>query len=319
MAMDRGRRDLILKDSTLREAMDTPGVDFSVAARLEIARSLDAAGLAEAEIVAPSRVLADLEIGRLIHADGLGIGTSGLIYAHRDSYRDELREAVEVLDRIDLIMPLSPRRRPQRFVDKRARLIEAIEVANDLKSGVGIGFPHSTQVPARRLMEFVELGSRAGVGRITIYDTNGSAEPFALRDLLAAVVAATDTPVFFHGHNDLGLAVANSWAAVTAGVAGLDVTVNGLGDRAGNASLEQLALLLRLQGVETGIDAARLRDASLLVERLSGIAVSKLAPVVGDFAFEHLSPGHFGSPSDFEAFDPQTVGRRRVVRRDRTH
>lgn len=317
--MGKEQRDLILKDSTLREAMDTPGVDFSRAARLEIARSLAATGLAEAEVVAPSRVAADLEIARLIRAQDLGIVTSGLIYAHRGRFHEELEDAVKVLDRIDLIVPLSPRRRPNSFAEKRARLIEAVEAASDLGSTVGIGFPHSTQVPAERLMEFVGLSSLTGVSRITIYDTNGSAEPFAVRELLTAVVATTDIPVFFHGHNDLGLAVANSWAAVTAGVAGLDVTVNGLGDRAGNASLEQLVLLLRLQGIETGIDAARLRNASLLVERLSGIAVSKLAPVVGDFAFEHLSPGHFGSPGEFEAFDPQMVGRRRAVRRDPTH
>jgi isopropylmalate/homocitrate/citramalate synthase len=313
------RRNVILKDSTLREAMDTPGVSFSVTARIEIARLLESAGVAEAEVVAPSRVIADLEIARLIKAQGLGITTSGLIYAHRDTFADEAREAVGVLDRVDLIMPLSERRQPSRFEDKVDRLLAAIDLASGLGLSMGVGFPHSTQVAVERLVEISELSASRGAGRITIYDTNGSAEPFALRDLMTGVASAVEVPVFFHGHNDLGLAVANSWAAVLAGAAGLDVTINGLGDRAGNASLEQLVLLLHLHGMETGVETAQLHRASRLVERLSGVEVSKLAPVVGDFVFEHLSPGHFGVPGEFEAFDPKLIGRRRRVRRDQTH
>jgi len=313
------RQQVVLKDSTLREAMDTPGVEFSVTARIEIARLLESAGVTEAEVVAPSRVSADLEIARLIKAQGIGIETSGLIYAQRDTFPDEASQAVGALDRVDLIMPLSERRQPSRFADKIDRLRAAMDFASALGLSIGVGFPHSTQVALERLVEISQLSANRGVGRITIYDTNGSAEPFALRELIHGVVSAVEIPVFFHGHNDLGLAVANSWAAVAAGAAGLDVTINGLGDRAGNASLEQLVLLLHLHGIETGIEVTQLHRASRLVERLSGIEVSKLAPVVGDFVFEHLSPGHFGVPAEFEAFDPKLIGRHRRVRRNQTH
>ena len=313
------RHKVVLKDSTLREAMDTPGVEFSVASRIEIARLLDSAGVAEAEVVAPSRVIADLEIARLIKAQGIGIATSGLIYAHRETFRDEARQAIGVLDRVDLIMPLSERRQPSCFADKVDRLRAAMSFASGLGLSMGVGFPHSTQVALERVVEIAALGASRGAGRITIYDTNGSAEPFALRELIHGVVSAVEIPVFFHGHNDLGLAVANSWAAVVGGAAGLDVTINGLGDRAGNASLEQIVLLLHLHGIETGVEVAQLHRASRLVERLSGIEVSKLAPVVGDFVFEHLSPGHFGAPAEFEAFDPKLIGRHRRVRRNQTH
>jgi homocitrate synthase NifV len=122
-----------------------------------------------------------------------------------------------------------------------------------------------------------------------------------------------DIPLFFHGHNDLGLATANSLAAVFAGADGLDVTMNGLGDRAGNASLEQVVLNLHLKGFETGIILKDLKLLSESVEEASGIPVSKLAPVVGKHIFVHKSPGHLESPDLFEAFDPQLVGSKREL------
>jgi isopropylmalate/homocitrate/citramalate synthase len=123
-------------------------------------------------------------------------------------------------------------------------------------------------------------------------------------------------PVRFHGHNDLGLATANALAAVVGGARGLDVTVNGLGDRAGNTSLEQAAMLLELRGWSTGVDTTRLGALSALVARSSGIPVSKLAPVVGAFAFAHRSPRHLDVPAEFEAFTPSRAGA--VRRLDRT-
>ena len=124
-------------------------------------------------------------------------------------------------------------------------------------------------------------------------------------------------PVFFHGHNDLGLAAANAFAAVRAGADGLDVTVNGLGDRAGNASLEQVAMILHLRGIRTGIRLETLTRLSGAVGRESGIAVSPLAPVVGAFVATHKSPGHLEIPELFEAFDPALVGVRRNIMAER--
>jgi isopropylmalate/homocitrate/citramalate synthase len=91
------------------------------------------------------------------------------------------------------------------------------------------------------------------------------------------------------------------------------VTLNGLGDRAGNASLEQLAMLLRIRGIETGIDVSRLKHASRIAEQVSGVPVSKLAPVVGDSIFDHKSPSHLPIPAEFEAFDPEWVGSERRI------
>jgi methanogen homocitrate synthase len=109
------------------------------------------------------------------------------------------------------------------------------------------------------------------------------------------------------------MATANSLAAVYAGAEGLDVTMNGLGDRAGNASLEQVVLSLHLKGFETGIILKDLKSLSESVEKASGLRVSELAPVVGKNIFVHKSSGHLDSPDLFEAFNPQLVGSKREL------
>ena len=98
---------------------------------------------------------------------------------------------------------------------------------------------------------------------VTVYDTNGSAEPFGVTKLVTDVVAATRASVLFHGHNDLGLAVANAWAAVSAGASVLDVTVNGLGDRAGGALQSTQHGCAPAPGVEDGQSLWPVREAGL--------------------------------------------------------
>ena len=134
-----------------------------------------------------------------------------------------------------------------------------------------------------------------------------------MQDLISRLAGEIAAPIFFHGHNDLGLATANSLAAVRAGAAGLDVTVNGLGDRAGNACLEQVAVALHLRGFETGIALRKLTALAAAVEKESGVPVSKLAPVVGEFVVRHKSPSHLADPDLFEAFDPELIGIERTL------
>ncbi len=131
--------------------------------------------------------------------------------------------------------------------------------------------------------------------------------------LINDLKAKLDVPIFFHSHNDLGMATANSLSAIKAGAEGVDVTINGLGDRAGNCSLEQLAIILSLQQIETGIHLDQLLELAKTVANESGIPIYPLAPVVGSLVFSHRSPAHFEIPELFEAFDPQSVGRKRSL------
>ncbi|HET6343021.1 MAG TPA: homocitrate synthase [Gemmatimonadota bacterium] len=304
--MAESARSVVLRDATLREGLDVPHVSFTVPDRIAIAGALARAGVPEIEVVAPSRVADDLPVARQIKSQ-LPSRVSGLIYAHRPDWRREAEAACEGLDRVDLLMPLSERREPHDRLEKAARLEEALVFCRTLPLEMGAGLPHSTQAEAGFVIEIAQRAVQAGAGRITIYDTNGGAEPFGVRRLIRQVASEVPVPIFFHAHNDLGLATANAWAAVEGGASGLDVTVNGLGDRAGNASLEQLVMLLRLHGRATGVDPSALQGLSRLVESSSGVPVSDLAPVVGRHVFDHESPAHVEAPTEFEAFDPGLV------------
>jgi homocitrate synthase NifV len=312
-AMGRRRAVIRIKDSTLREGLDTPNVTFSEGQKRNIVRALEAAGVPEEEIVAPSRVLEDLEFAKVMKGEASKIRMSGLIYAHGADFEKEIEAASRHLDRFDVLVPLSEERKPYNRREKMKLVSEALREASRQADDVGAGFPHSTQVEAEFLSEMVEEAGRAGARRVTLYDTNGSSDPAAVRRLIERLVRHVDVPLFFHGHNDLGLATANSLAAVDAGAQGLDLTVNGIGDRAGNAALEQVILCLALKGFETGVRLDRLRMLSKVVEQESGVPVSKLAPVVGEYVFYHKSPSHLETPALFEAFEPGVVGDKRKL------
>jgi isopropylmalate/homocitrate/citramalate synthase len=193
------------------------------------------------------------------------------------------------------------------------QLIEILSFSLHHSTEIGVGFPHAAQTDIEFLQNISSEAVKRGAKRVTLYDTNGSLDPFEVYHFVKRLKENLEAPLFFHGHNDLGLATANSLAAVFAGADGLDVTINGLGDRAGNASLEQVALSLHLKGFQTGIILKDLKSLSESVEEASGLRVSKLAPVVGKHVFIHKSPGHLESPDLFEAFDPQLVGSKREL------
>ena len=120
-------KKVIIKDSTLREGLDTPGVQFTMDQKLKIIRSLDQAGVSEAEIIAPSRVLRDLEFASILKGERLQIKTSGLVYSYIPHFQEEIEEAVKYLDRIDLLMPLSLSRKPYDRDSKIRLLLDSLK------------------------------------------------------------------------------------------------------------------------------------------------------------------------------------------------
>lgn len=305
--METSSRKIIIKDSTLREGLDVPNVSFLPEQRLNIARLLDKANVQEIEVVAPSRVLKDLEFVKRLKEEGLRLKTSGLIYSYSPHCQQEIEESGKYLNRFDLLMPVSTKRKPYDRDAKIGLLLDMLAYSLQYGSDVGVGFPHSTQTEVEFLLEICKEAVKSGAKRVTIYDTNGGSDPFSVYDLVKRLKEYLDVVLFFHAHNDLGLATANSLAAVYSGANGLDVTINGIGDRAGNASLEQVVLVLHLKGFDTGVILEELRRLSKGVEKESGVEVYKLAPVVGEYIFSHKSPSHLENPELFEAFDPKIV------------
>jgi len=306
-------RSVAIRDSTLREGLDVPGVSYSLAQRHTLAMRLAAAGVPELEIVAPGKVEADLAFARELKEQAFNAKTTGLIYAMSPALETEIAGASGCLDWVDLLVSVSLLRKPYDPAEKWDRLGAALDMALSRMPGVGVGFPNATQGDPAFLLEMAARAVSHGAGRITLYDTNGSADPFTVRERIQALKAEVAVPVYFHGHNDLAMATANSLSAVMAGADGIDATVNGLGDRAGNCPLEPLAVALALRGIVTGIRLELLTGLSHAVAEASGIPLSRLAPVVGEFVFSHKSAGHLEVPELFEAFDPALVGAERKI------
>jgi homocitrate synthase NifV len=304
---------VLIRDSTLREGMDVPGVDFSTEQRLRIARLLDRARVPEIEVVAPGKITEDLPFAEKLRDEGLRIRTSGLVYSFSPTCGEDVVRLSGCLDRFDILMPVSEKRKPFDRGTKVRLLEETLELSLERLPDVGVGFPHSTQADQGFLEEISRASEEKGARRIVIYDTNGSADPSEVYELVGGLRQAVDVPLFFHGHNDLGLATANSLAAVQAGAHGLDTTVNGLGDRAGNASFEQLVMVLHLKGFNTGVSMGDLKELCEIVAEESGVEIHGLAPVLGKHVATHKSPGHLEIPELFEAFDPSRVGLDRKI------
>lgn len=307
------KKTIGLRDATLREGLDTPGVCFSMEQRVRIARALEKAGVRELEVVAPSRVVADLQVVRELKREGLRLKVSGLIYAHGKECEREIKDSEETLDRFDLLMPVSSKRPPLKFSEKKRILREAATQAMRVGCDFGVGFPHAFQADEGTVVELAEEAARNGARRVTVYDTNGSADARTVQALIAELKKRVEAELFFHGHNDLGMATANSLAAVQQGAEGLDVTVNGLGDRAGNAALEQVVATLYVKGYESHVVLSEVRELCRAVAQESGVAMGKQAPVVGEYVYWHRSPSHLAMPGLFEAVDPELFGSSRKI------
>lgn len=307
MGWGNGRR-VILKDSTLREGLDVPGVTLDPGQKRALLVKLAELQVPEAEVVAPGHFDTDIKVLQELGMADLPIASSGLIYGNGPECLRQIAAAGNALDRVDILMPAVAARPPAGLKEKAVLLREAVQAAAGQVARVGAGFPHSLQVGREALVELCLEAVSAGATRITLYDTNGAADPWEVGEIVGAVRQASDVEICFHAHNDLGMATANSLSAVRAGATCLDVTINGLGDRAGNASLEQVAVALHNRGADHGLRLELLPGLSRWVAEATGVPLSQLAPVVGEFIFCHKSPSHLVSPRLFEAFDPALIG-----------
>jgi 2-isopropylmalate synthase len=171
------------------------------------------------------------------------------------------------------------------------------------------------------LIKALRTAVDAGATIINVPDTVGVITPSAMRQLISSIVAEITIPIDVHCHNDFGLAVANTLAAVEGGASQVQVTVNGLGERAGNADLSQTIMSLEsIYGISTGINTSRLVETSRLVSRFSGLSILPIQPIVGDNAFSHESGIHsHGVIACSETFEPgimtpEMVGHRRRIK-----
>jgi homocitrate synthase NifV len=317
MADTSEKRRIALNDTTLRDGAQAPGVVLKRADKLTIARALDAMGIDELEVGTPAMGSGEEADMARIAALGLGCRLTAWCRARPEDLEAAARCGV---DGVNIGLPVSDVQlhalgKDRSWVLERLRTL--IPQALERFGHVGVGAQDATRADGPWLMDFARVADQVGARRLRLADTVGIGRPDTVTALIALCRrAAPRLPLEFHGHNDLGLATANALAAVEAGAEALSVTVNGLGERAGNAALEQVAMLLdRHPTLGSDLDCRHLFGICRGVALASNRPIAPDRPIVGDLCFTHESGIHchalLRDPHAYEPFAPQTIGRRR--------
>jgi isopropylmalate/homocitrate/citramalate synthase len=309
-----------IADCTLRDGEQQAGIVFTREDKVDIARALDGMGVYEIEAGMPTTS----EDDRLALEDIAAAGMRAKISALARGRRDDIDLVAKCgAWGVRLSLPISAIQRVNKLrLDDEEYITLALDTAEYAKElGLECIFsPYDTtrcELPLlRRLLS--EFARRKTVDRVRVVDTTGCATPQIIAFLVREMLAAADIPIEVHCHNDFGLAVANTIAGAQEGAQFVSVTINGIGERSGNASLEETALALKvLYGVDCGIDFSKILEVSRLVEERSGIKLQAHKPVVGSGAFAHESgtvvAGLLKEPFTAESYVPELVGQRRTV------
>ncbi len=310
---------IIINDSTLRDGEQAPGVSFTLNEKLAIALALEEAGVDEIEAGTPA--MGDREIAE-IRAIGEALHSADSIAWCRMTRADVDKANKTGLKRVNLSIPLSDIQMQAKLNVDRAgvlrRIHDVISYAVDCGLRVAMGGEDSSRADIEFLLVAVETAANSGAHRFRYADTLGHLEPFAVFDVFTRLSHAIGIELEFHGHDDLGLATASTLAAVRGGATHASVCVLGLGERAGNAALEQVAAgLNRFYPAGSNVNLTKLPQLAELVAKAARRPIPAGKAIVGASAFTHESGIHVAgllkNPSTSEALSPQPLGRSREI------
>ncbi|HUS80937.1 MAG TPA: 2-isopropylmalate synthase [Armatimonadota bacterium] len=318
-------RKITIFDTTLRDGEQSPGANMDTAAKMQLARQLARLNVDVIEAGFPISSPEDFEAVSAIATEVSGPSIAGLARALPKDV-ERCWEAVKHSDRprIHTFIGTSKVHVERRFKKTEAEVlgmaVAAVELACSLCPDVEFSAEDALRTRLEYLRDVVEATIEAGAGTINIPDTVGYATPWQMFDtikyLFENVPNIADAVISVHCHDDLGMSVANSLAAVRAGAGQAECTVNGLGERAGNASLEEIVMAIRTRADEfdayTEVNTPEIMNTSRMVSMLTGFVVQPNKAIVGANAFAHEAGIHqHGMIQDrqtYEIMQPEDVG-----------
>ena len=312
-------KQIKIVDTTLRDGEQTAGVAFANHEKITIAQALSDMGIDQLEVGIPTMGGDEKAAIKAICKRDL----KASIMAWNRAVISDIEQSIDCgVDAVAISLSVSDIHIQHKLKKSREWVLEnmynAVSYAKKNGLYISVNGEDASRADTDFLIEFINLAKEAGADRFRYCDTVGVMEPFTLINTIEKIHKATNFDIEMHTHNDFGMATANAIAGIVGGANHIGVTVNGLGERAGNAALEEVIMALKfVYGYETDIDTTKFREISKYVSKASGRELPAWKPIVGTNMFRHESgihaDGALKNPSNYEAFDPSEVGLERQI------
>ncbi|XTZ40538.1 homocitrate synthase [Salmonella enterica] len=306
---------MMINDTTLRDGEQSPGVAFRASEKLNIACELYEAGVTAMEVGTPAMGAEERKRMQQVR-DHLPAATL-MSWCRMNS--DEIQQSADLgMEWVDISLPASDKLRQYKLREPLTHVLERlgnmIMQARALGLEVCVGCEDASRASDETLRVIADTAQRSGARRLRFADTLGLLDPFTTFERISALKGYWSGEIEMHAHNDLGLATANTLAAVRAGASSVNTTVLGIGERAGNAALETVALgLNRFLAIDCGLNFTRLPRLCQTVASAAQRAIDPQYPLVGEQVFTHESGIHVAAllqdRESYQAIDPALVGR----------
>jgi homocitrate synthase NifV len=312
-------KKVYIVDTTLRDGEQAPGVAFTLDEKVKIATELDNAGIHCIEVGIPA--MGGEELASIKEIVRLKLNAE-IIAWNRGNIND-IKSSVNCdVGRVHISLPVSDVHIDHKLKKNRdwviKQLRDSVSYAKSCGMKVSVGAEDATRADWEFFITFVEECNRLGVNRLRYCDTIGILDPTMSRDNIEELRTYTDMDIEIHTHNDFGMATANAFTAIQGGARFVDTTVLGLGERAGNAALEELVMGLKhIEGIDMGIKLDRLPILAAMVSKYARKSISQSKAIVGKEVFYHESGIHTDGvaklPQNYEPFTPEEVGLKRSL------